>query len=405
MGKNIWRSGKLLKHRGFYRRPLPWLLVLAVLPLSGHAQTSVASGAVKLDKELQVAAVPGDIVDEVEDSSRASGAGSREFVVAPLPSRNPLLGWTLGLPAMVLYKPSSAVEADNTWMTGAMGFYTENDSKGFGAFHKMSFGGDKWRLLGAVFEADLNYDYFGIGGDPDTSVPLNQTISAVVAEALMRVYPNLYVGLRGNYSQSEISLNTSNIDLPPDITPPDPDVDFELATLAPRATYDSRDNEFYPGAGGKVDLTIQIGRMSLGSDFDYEKHKLFANWYKSVSESNILATRVALQYVGGDAPFYTFPAFGSNADLRGYNTGTYRDRFLFAAQTELRYRFKPRFGVVAFAGIGTVAPKFGRWGESLMSVGAGIRWVIAPKNNMSLRVDIAHGKDNTEFYVGLGEAF
>lgn len=379
--------------------------MFALLPLSGQAQSTVAPGTVKLDKELQVAAVPGDVADEVENPKRSPGAGSREFVIAPLPSRNPLLGWTLGLPAMMLYKPSGADEADNTWMTGAMAFYTEGDSKGFGAFHKMSFGGDRWRLLGAVFDADLNYDYFGIGGDPDTSIPLNQSISAVVAEALMQVYPDLYVGLRANYSQSDISLNTSNIDLPPDVTPPALGVGFELAALAPRATYDSRDNEFYPGAGWKVDLTMHIGRESLGSDFNYEKHKLFANWYKSVSESNILATRVAMQYVGGDAPFYTFPAFGSNADLRGYNTGTYRDRFLFAAQAELRYRFKPRLGFVAFAGIGTVAPKFGRWGTSLMSVGGGVRWVIAPKNNMSLRFDIARGKDDTEFYVGLGEAF
>jgi len=95
----------------------------------------------------------------------------------------------------------------------------------------------------------------------------------------------------------------------------------------------------------------------------------------------------------------------SGADLRGYQTGTYRDRFLFAAQAEWRQRLSPRWGAVAFAGVGTVAPDFGRWGETLPSAGVGLRWVAAPKNNLSVRVDIAWGRGDNEFYVSIGEAF
>lgn len=376
-----------------------------MLPLPGLAETTIAPGALKLDKELQVAAVPGDTADEVEELAGKGKGSRRERVIAPMPSRSPLLGWTLAVPAMLLYKPSFAEEADSTWMTGAMAFYAENESWGVGAFHRMSTGGDKWRLLGAAFKADLNYDFFGIGGDPDTSIPLDQALSAFMFEALVRTYPNLYVGLRGSYSRSDIGLRIPPDLLPPGVTPPDISAEFDLTTLAPRATYDTRDNEFFPSAGLLVDATIQVGREFLGSDFDYESHKLHVNSYRSLGESTVVATRVSVQYVAGDAPFFVYPAFGSGADLRGYDTGTYRDRFLVAGQVELRYRVKPRIGLAAFAGIGTVAPKFGQWGKSLPSVGGGIRWVIAPKNNMSLRFDIARGKDDTEFYVGLGEAF
>jgi len=31
--------------------------------------------------------------------------------------------------------------------------------------------------------------------------------------------------------------------------------------------------------------------------------------------------------------------------------------------------------------------------------------VVAPKNGMSLRLDVAQGRDDTEFYIGIGEAF
>jgi outer membrane translocation and assembly module TamA len=109
--------------------------------------------------------------------------------------------------------------------------------------------------------------------------------------------------------------------------------------------------------------------------------------------------------VSGDVPFFLYPAYGSNSDLRGYETGSYRDRYLFTAQVELRYRVTPRNGVVGFAGIGGVADDFGQIDTTLPSVGVGYRFVIAPKNDLSMRVDVAWGRGDQEFYVGLGEAF
>ncbi|HSN70295.1 MAG TPA: hypothetical protein VLT59_02250, partial [Steroidobacteraceae bacterium] len=107
----------------------------------------------------------------------------------------------------------------------------------------------------------------------------------------------------------------------------------------------------------------------------------------------------------GSAPFFLYPAFGSQSDLRGYETGTYRDRFLLAVQAEYRHRFTSRIGGVVFAGIGTVASEFANWGPSLPSVGVGVRYVLAEKSDLSLRVDIAAGRDDTQFYVSMGEAF
>ena len=99
-----------------------------------------------------------------------------------------------------------------------------------------------------------------------------------------------------------------------------------------------------------------------------------------------------------------YPAFGSGADLRGYQTGVYRDRFLIAVQTEYRQRLTERFGVTAFVGIGSVEPDFGEWGRSLGSIGAGLRYKLG-RNSLNLRIDVARGRDDTIWYVGLREAF
>ena len=196
-----------------------------------------------------------------------------------------------------------------------------------------------------------------------------------------------------------------DVELPPGLDPDLLKVDLTMASLAPRLQYDTRDAEFYPTSGLFVDATASFSRESLGGDLDYERYKAEANHYVKLSEKGVLASRVAMQYVAGDAPFFLYPAFGQDVDLRGYQMGSYRDQFLVAAQTEYRHRFTERIGAVAFGGVGSVSPDFLGWEKSLWSVGAGFRWVIAPKNNISLRLDVARGRDETIYYVGVGEAF
>lgn len=384
-------------------------LVLCAESSITFADTDVVVGAIRMDAEASVPGVPGNTDDSLEAKVAESddpGEKNFETVIAPIPSRNPLLGWVLSVPVMVMYKPPNADPQDQVWITGAFGFYAENKSWGAGLFQRASFGGDKWRVMGSIFHADLNYDFFGIGGEGDNPpIPLSQPTSLVLAEALRRVAPSLYIGLRGVYSETEVRLDIPPEDLPPWFPPEYLRADYTISTLNPRLQYDTRDNEFYPGNGYFVNADIAISRQAYGADSDYEKYVVSINKYLSLGKSGVLASRLNIQHASNDAPFFIYPAFGQGADLRGYQTGTYRDRFLFAAQAEYRHRFTPRIGAVAFAGVGTVAPEFANWGTTLGSVGVGFRWVIAPQNNINLRVDVARGRDESIFYVGIGEAF
>jgi hypothetical protein len=380
------------------------LLLLAAINCA--ADVTVAPGGVELETRQGVPAVPGDIVEpETHEDLPDGRERTREFIIAPLPSRNPLMGWTLTLPVLWLYQPEFSRPDDSVWVTGAAAFYSENESIGGGLFHKMSLGGDRWRLMAAAFVADLRYDYFGIGGSPDKRIPLKQEMDMLVGEALYRAKGQLYLGVQALAARTTTSIDLPGDFFPPDITPPNLAVDIDLLTFAPKLQFDTRDNPFYPRAGWLVNGTLGISRKSLGGGSDYESHKWVANNYLQVTERGTLALRAAAQYLSGNAPFFLYPAFGQGSDLRGYQTGTYRDRFLFAAQAEWRQRLSPRWGAVAFAGLGTVSPDFGRWGETLPSAGVGLRWVAAPKNNLSVRVDVAWGKDDNEFYVSIGEAF
>lgn len=388
---------------------------------AADAAPEFAPGRIEVDSHQSVPAVPIVPSDVDADTATAGGAASdaggdapdagdaapsagNEWVIAPLPARNPLLGWMVAMPVMRVYRPESSDPDNKTWSSGIAGLYAENESWGYGAFHDMSLGGDRWRVLAAGFRADVTYDYYGIGGDRDSpSVPISQPSRFFMVQALREVAPNFYFGIETTMLRSEISLKIPEDQLPPGFELPR--LPLRINTLAPALEYDTRDDQFYPTQGVLAKAQASVGREALGSDLDYERYSIELNHYHSLSSAAILASRVAIDYAAGDAPFFVYPAFGSRADLRGYQTGTYRDRFLFAMQTEYRRRLSDRFGAVAFAGIGTVTSDFGEWGDSLPSVGVGLRYLLAAANNINLRFDVARGRDDTMWYVGLREAF
>mgnify|MGYP006284070461 FL=1 len=399
-----WRRRYALAASAWAGKHLGWLAFLLLAAAGASAQeVRIVPGGVELEERLGVPSVPGDVVEPL-DHAPGKDKPAREFVIAPLPSRNPLLGWTLALPLVWLYQPAFSQPEDSVWTTGGAVFTAEGESVGGGLFHRMSLGGDQWRLAAAGFTADLRYEYFGIGGSPDDGIPLRQDVDFAVVHALYRVAPSLFLGVRASGSQSDTA-----IDLPPGLPPgtlsEDLDLDIGLVTLGPMLVYDTRDNRFYPRSGWLIEGRADIARTGLGSDVDYESHNWAFNRYETLTEQGTLALRVATRYVSGDVPFFLVPGFGSGSDLRGYQTGTYRDRFLFAAQAEWRERLTDRWGVVAFAGIGTVAPDFAGWDETLPAAGIGLRWVAAPKNELSVRFDVAWGRGDSEFYVSIGEAF
>ena len=60
-----------------------------------------------------------------------------------------------------------------------------------------------------------------------------------------------------------------------------------------------------------------------------------------------------------------------------------------------------------FAGYGGVSPSLKDldWDDMILAGGAGIRYMVAPKERVALRLDVAKGQDDTMVYVSVGEAF
>lgn len=348
---------------------------------------------------------------EPTDTSATAEGRAGEFTIAPIPSLNPTFGWGIGVVSFYVYQPLETDPKVQPWTTGAVGAYTDNGSWGALGFHRMNLERDTWRLLGGAGYGSFNYDFFGVGnaaGDAGQSIPLNQRSWGGLGEVLRRVWPHLYMGLRYTLLKSRISADAEIPSLAPGFPPlSDIELDATLSALGLRVQYDSRTDQFYPTDGSLFDLKANYYSEYIGSDFDFGSVSLSYNRYIALAEGHVLALRGVAEYGSDDMPFFAMSSFGSHNDLRGYQSGRYRDRALLAAQGEYRLELTDRFGMVAFGGVGEVAENFGDFSfdKLLPSFGGGIRFRIAKRDPINFRVDIARGKDETAFYVGVGEAF
>jgi outer membrane protein assembly factor BamA len=162
-----------------------------------------------------------------------------------------------------------------------------------------------------------------------------------------------------------------------------------------------------PRDGTRISGQWLFALPALGSDTAYSKAILTANHFVPADERTVAAFRASLCAASRDAPFFDLCLFGASSNLRGYESGRFRDHASWAVQTEVRRALGGKFGAVAFAGVGGVAPSLGEIGGQplLPAAGMGLRYEVARDYGVNLRLDVAVGRDSRAVYVSLGEAF
>lgn len=341
-------------------------------------------------------------VDRTEKAKRG------EFVIAPMPMVNPTLDNGFSLVAGYLYRLDVNDRKTPPSVSALAGFKTSNGSWAASAVQTLHLGHDRFRLLAVAAYSDINYEFFGIGqsaGSAGTSIELNQAGSVGLFEGLVRIAPDWYIGAR--YQILDMTASTSDLAIPDGPTLPAIDADLRTASLGPRVEFDSRDNPFYPRHGLQIQGIANFYGKGVGGQRNYQVYEGWINGYHAVGARNVVAWHAGACGTDGRVPFYDLCLLGKNQDLRGYTTGQYRDGAMLAAQAEWRSELWWRFGAVAFAGVGEVSPDFTTFTfkDVLPGSGVGLRFTLAKRNHVNLRVDYAWGKNSSALYVGVAEAF
>jgi hypothetical protein len=330
-----------------------------------------------------------------------------DLVIAPIPGRSPQVGWTLAL-AGGYFLESKKEDAEHApSIIGGFGWYAENGSYAYGAGGNLHLLDDDLRVKFGAGYMDVRYRFYGVGEQNDFGVSLDilQEAPMYFGSASYRVWKKLYVGL--GYVTGTVDTTAEVIFDPPLFPFFDPAISLDIGAITIPIIADTRDHEQFPRDGWMMTGRTMLYRKGVGSDFDAETFMINVNRYLPVREHDVLAFRGYFRTTAGDnAPFFIMSTFGGSTDLRGYPSGRYRDKMMYALQGEYRWQMNDKWIFTGFAGFGEVAPDVSEFGRDILpAAGLGARFVVSQKHRVSLSFDVARGKDGTEYYFGVGEAF
>jgi hypothetical protein len=347
-------------------------------------------------------------------TGQTSGKGKQKkekrgsLVIAPIPISSPAFGSGLFLIAGYVFKFDPEDDVSPPSWAGVAGAYTNNGTRALALGSHLYLKENKYQTTFAVIKGRANLDFFGIGRLPGrgaVAVPLSMGGTIFFGELMRNVGGNVFVGPRYQFRKLTASLNAPP--RPGGFEVPEIDLKSNSAALGLHLQRDRRNSTFYPTRGTLFDLTADFFDQVWGSRREYQTYKIAYSGFHKVANRQVFAYRAMGCSANGSVPFYDLCLYGFNSDLRGYTTGEFQNRRMFAAQAEYRIEGRKRFGFVAFGGVGGVARNWRDFRTDGLqpAAGVGLRFKLDKKNHINYRVDFAVGREGHTLSIGVGEAF
>ncbi|NOQ74154.1 MAG: BamA/TamA family outer membrane protein [Crocinitomix sp.] len=263
----------------------------------------------------------------------------------------------------------------------------------------------KWKLNGELGYYRYFYNYYGIGVDSDEEdlETYDANFPRILSTLSYRVTPSFLLGVQYRFDHFDIprtdSLLSANNPVGID--------GGTLSTIGISASYDTRDDIFYPRKGVLANFTAEKSANYTGASFDYALIQLDVNYYQTIKGNHILATNFFTGSTIGDSPFFSYYYFSSGKRGRGFNDRRFIDKNISMLQVEYRFPIYKRFRGAAFSSIGSVGNTYGEsfTNRKLWSYGGGLRFQLSKKQMSHVRLDVARSYEGFQFYVTIGEAF
>ncbi len=343
-----------------------------------------------------------------KDSSKRSS-----FVIVPVLSTSPETGLEAGATGLYSFYSDTLSKATKVSNVFAYATVTTKNQTNLTLTSNYWFPDNKYHLVGGISYINFPFNFYGIGNDTrqEDQTRLGQHRFKLNMEAEAKTGDFLLGLVSGAFDYQFTNPN------PDDIFNTDPQIQGKeggaSVYLGPSVIFDTRNNNTYTTRGTIV--TAYLNAMQgLFSNNNYQGAFLNVEYssFFSLSKQLVLGFDIQEQsLMGGLSPFYLLPSLGSDEMMRGYYNGRFRDRNFIAGQTELRYRFNPRLGIVAFAATGEVFHDGFSTHNLKPDWGGGVRYFFDVQKGLSIRFDYGVGEQRpgetrqSGFYIGLGEAF
>ena len=268
---------------------------------------------------------------------------------------------------------------------------------------------EKFYITGYLGYSRFPMNYYGIGNDIDMNK--SETVSFDYFKfdnvAYRKIGKNRFLGLGWRYfnmfhveSKTNGMLESGNVE---------GSLGSIVSGLNISYLFDSRDNILTPSKGIYTQLTYSTHGKITGSTHTFDRWQLDARYYfKPFSKrQDVLAFQGFGFLSNGYVPFNELGQMGGDMIMRGYYQGSYRDKNLLALQAEYRLQLLKRWGLVGFAGAGSISDAMNHFDlkNTKPSYGGGLRFKINRKENVNVRMDYAFGNGQQNIYFFIAEAF
>jgi hypothetical protein len=271
---------------------------------------------------------------------------------------------------------------------------------------------NKYHYISQIRYRNFPFSFYGIGDQTlaEDKKLLTQKLFRINLEAEKLLSKNYYAGINlkfenfvyTTYKDEAYNLNTLY-----------GGSGGKLLALGVSQLYDSRNSSNNTQTGFYARLKYAYAPNLWGNQ-NYNGSSLLLDFRKFIPLNN--KSTLGLQSIyqatmGEKVPFYLLPQLGNDEMMRGYYQGRFRDKKLFALQSELRFRVHERIGIAFFGSAGTVYPKNIDLSRLKLSYGSGIHYFFNLEHEASIRMDYAVGEKmkgeqrQSGFYLSLGQAF
>jgi outer membrane protein assembly factor BamA len=329
------------------------------------------------------------------------------LIPIPVIFYQPETGLGFGVTALYYYRLTAGDTISPVYYWATFEIYTTKNQLILGLWSEMFVDEDRWRINSEISYSKFPTKFWGIGNDTPDSAEEDYTPSTLTLKGWpqKRIADGWYAGFAAMLIDRGLSELQEGGQIESGFVPGAED--GQALGIGGSLTRDGRDNTVYPRRGGYHRLLVDLfGKVWIG-DYGYGRYTLDLRGYFPVARTHVVALQALGVATSGQPPFDQYPQLGGESLLRGYFQGRYRDRSLLAFQGEYRLPLFWRFGLAGFAGIGQVAPDIGGFGLDRFWVagGAGLRFLLARREGLNIRVDFAFGEGSSGFYLSLGEAF
>ena len=376
------------------------LLAVSLILLLVSTISSASDKDTNSSKELSFLGEDGSL-DLDEYLSQTYG-----FLPVPTLITEPAVGYGAGVALIYLHDKllgtkSSTGRRIPPSMSGVMLAGTQNGTTVGGAFHQGYWLEDNLRTMSYIGIPNVFMDMY----TPNSSFEMHLDGKMAYQDIKYRLADsNLFLGASYMYIHSEITLDFADLEK-------DFGGDVNIAHFGLIGEYDSRDNQMSPNKGMLISSKINMFDEAVGSDYDFTNYKLMTLFYNELSDTINLDFNFVAEHVDGDdseIPPYLYPF----VSMRGIPMMKYSGGSVTTAQTQLSYRFKPRWSALVFGGVGRtfskqVAAPNRNFSDApnVFAGGVGFRYLIASKFGLRMGIDIAKSKEDEAFYIQFGTAW